>query len=226
MDKERFDQIHMIDYFQPTDSSWVLNLRIAFPRTVSGNITLIELITLCSILRITKPKQIMEFGTFNGRTTVNLALNCPWENQGHVYTVDLPKGVKTSLPMADGIHEKDDEMGYVGLQDKLFHSPQFPIPTPITQIWSDTAQLPLADWENRIDFLFVDASHSFENCMNDSCMAQSIVRKEGIIAWHDYNGWPGVTKALHEFSDMNPHMQFYWLRDTSIVFTINKKARR
>lgn len=188
----------------------------------SGNISFFELIALVSIVKQFEPAVLMEFGTFNGRTTLNLALN----TDGVVYTVDLPpkKEIETKFPLADGVHDPNNELGFIGLDtsQKFFHS--FPH-LKIWQLWMDTATIPINIYKNRVDFLFVDASHSYENCLNDSDIAHAIVKEGGVIAWHDYNGWPGVTKAINEFSESHNWMRFYWLHDTSIVVTVNQKLR-
>jgi hypothetical protein len=45
----------------------------------------------------------------------------------------------------------------------------------------------------------VDGSHSYDYTMNDSMRALRLARKDkGIILWHDYTNWNGVTKVLNE----------------------------
>ena len=50
-----------------------------------------------------------------------------------------------------------------------------------------------------MDFVFVDGSHSYEYVLNDSRLARRLLRKDGdgIIVWHDYGAWRGVTRALN-----------------------------
>ena len=50
-----------------------------------------------------------------------------------------------------------------------------------------------------MDFIFVDGSHSYEYVLNDSDKARKLLRDgRGVIVWHDYGDWDGVTKALNE----------------------------
>jgi hypothetical protein len=226
MDSDRLERIGTIEFckdYSPNFSR-MIDLTILYPEIVSGNVTYYELITLCTLMRQFGFQTIVEFGTFNGRTTINLAANNINKADGRVYTVDLPKGVKSQLPLADGQHDPNDELGYIGLQFKLFQDCPVPIPCSITQIWSDTAQLKIHEWTNKADFLFIDASHSYENALNDSYTATHIVKPGGVIAWHDYNGWPGVTKAVNEFAKANPNLRLYWINDTSIAVGINVKG--
>jgi predicted O-methyltransferase YrrM len=185
----------------------------------SGNISFYELFTINSIARCFTPKHILEFGTFNGRTTGNMAINADFNVM--VYTVDLPKEMidKTKFPLADGKHEKDDELGYIGREDKLFIGKI--IEKNITQIWDDTANITKDRFDVPIDFIFVDASHSYENALNDSKTALDIIyKKRGLILWHDYGGWPGVTKALNQIFKEEPEKytaNFRHIINTSIV---------
>jgi hypothetical protein len=161
-----------------------------------------------------------------------MALNASAE----IYTVDLPPDriIRTKYPMADGVHDPNNELGFVGLRDKLFdeykstamadYGPTATIGgSNIYQLWTDTANISIETYKDKFDFMFIDASHSYENCLNDSYTAHEIVKNGGFIAWHDYNGWPGVTKAINEvFHDFLRWMEFYWLHDTSIVITQNR----
>lgn len=48
---------------------------------------------------------------------------------------------------------------------------------------------------NQLDFLFIDGDHSYEGVKKDFEMYSSLVRKEGIIAFHDIVKHPAETKC-------------------------------
>jgi hypothetical protein len=203
-----------------------VEMEIIHPNPKSGNISFFELVALNLLVKELQVVSIMEFGTFNGRTTINMSANVSFFG-GKIYTVDLPSlSEKTKFPIADGKHDSNDERGFIGIKNKLFNNDYRAYKkAPIEQIWSDTAYLQINEYKNTIDFLFIDASHSYENCLNDSHIAKEIVcHSAGYIVWHDYNGWPGVTKAVHEFAQTNNHMEFFWINDTSMVIVQNKKG--
>ena len=151
-----------------------------------GNITPIELVIISLLISTLKPKKVLEIGTFNGRTTINMALNQP--KDGEIITFDLPNN-KTKLPLAPS--EEKYILGKDG--NRRSHA-------QITQVFSDTADYDFTDYIDRIDFMFVDGSHSYEYTMHDSNLAYNLVRRGGYIIWHDYDSpyWPGVTEALNE----------------------------
>lgn len=49
---------------------------------------------LCQLVRLLSARRILEFGTFTGRTTYNLALNMPVD--GRIYTMDIGRPTDTS----------------------------------------------------------------------------------------------------------------------------------
>jgi predicted O-methyltransferase YrrM len=188
---------------------------------VSGNISLTELFTIVMTVALFKPKHIMEFGTFNGRTTLNMAINSPLN--AIITTVDLPREKRhsTKYTLEDCGNMKElDESGYVGVgkKGKLWQGQNSKIVNRIKQVWEDTARLNFRLFKNKIDFLFIDASHSYENCKNDSNNAHKLIKAGGIVYWHDFNGWPGVTEALNEYYlEQGKPENMFWFNDTSIV---------
>jgi hypothetical protein len=50
-----------------------------------------------------------------------------------------------------------------------------------------------------MDFVFIDAAHSYEYVLRDSINAIKMLRESrGLLLWHDYASLPGVNKALDE----------------------------
>jgi predicted O-methyltransferase YrrM len=54
--------------------------------------------------------------------------------------------------------------------------------------------------DNSLDFVFIDANHSYEFVKDDINAWYPKVKKGGILAGHDYNrSWQGVIQAVDEF---------------------------
>ena len=54
-----------------------------------------------------------------------------------------------------------------------------------------------------LDFVFIDADHSYENCLADMIAYFPKVREGGLFSGHDYrkpNTFPGVDRAVAEFT--------------------------
>jgi hypothetical protein len=64
--------------------------------------------------------------------------------------------------------------------------------------------------DEKYDLIFVDADHRFESVVNDTQVAMSLLAKDGVIVWHDYqhtthfHGLNGVPEALKIFSKFIP----------------------
>ncbi len=56
----------------------------------------------------------------------------------------------------------------------------------------------------KIDYVFIDGGHAYENVKEDIACWKPIVRQGGQLLFHDYameqdgSGWNGVAKAIHE----------------------------
>jgi Methyltransferase domain len=158
---------------------------------LDGHVSSFELMILNQLVRRYRPKNLFEIGTFDGRTTLNLAANC-LEN-GRVFTLDLPMENQrhTQLPL-----EKSD-IAYINKEASGQRLLGTAYTSKVSQLFGDSASFDYAPYLGRMDFVFVDGSHSYEYVLNDTRRALSLLReKKGIVLWHDYGSWPGVTKCL------------------------------
>lgn len=160
---------------------------------VDGNVSERELIAICRMVRSAQPKMLFEFGTFDGRTTINMAVNAA--PGAKVYTLDLPRsGIPTS---ASGIHAHE-----IVYADKPTSGERYrgtDAESSIVQYYGDSGTFDFSPFYGSIDFVFIDASHTFEYVVNDSMQALRMLSPSGgTIVWHDYGRWDGVTAALNQ----------------------------
>ena len=160
---------------------------------VDGNVSERELVTICRLVRSAQPRTLFELGTFDGRTTVNLASNA--SPDAEVYTLDLPRESIQSAAAPIHAHE-------VRYADKIRSGARFvgsDVEHKIRQLYGDTGTFDFSLYHDSIDFVFIDASHTYEYVINDSLHALRLLRGgRGTIVWHDYSRWDGVTRALNE----------------------------
>ena len=57
------------------------------------------------------------------------------------------------------------------------------------------------------DFIYIDASHKYEDIKRDLTLYLPKLKKDGIIAGHDYHTkqWPGVVQAVNETVGVPKH---------------------
>jgi len=179
------------------------------PASRDGNVTILELLVLARLVRERAPRALFEIGTFDGRTTLNLAANSPAD--AVVYTLDLPPDLAPSLDLALA------ERKYV---DKAVSGARFlgtDLAPKIRQLLGDSATFDFGPYA--ADFIFVDASHAYEYVLSDSRRALQMLRGgRGTIVWHDYSEWEGVTRALNTLArDVPPFAALRWIEGTTLA---------
>ncbi len=185
----------------------------------SGNISLLELLVIDNLIATYQPKNIFEIGTFDGRTTFNMAANSA--AAAKIYTLDLPKGQMgtTRLAIAAGdrefINKNSSGSRYEGTEESK----------KIVQLFGDSAVFDFSPYFKKMDMVFVDGSHAVDYVLNDSKTAMQLLRMEGgIILWHDYDGWDGVTQALNEiYTGNDVFLGLKRIEGTSLVCYIKKQ---
>jgi hypothetical protein len=147
---------------------------------------------LLSILVAEAPKEVLEIGTFMGHTTRQMAEAL---EEVKIHTVDLPVSFTPELD-PEKLLEKDDfhliKRRVVGREFK-----NAPCESRITQHFADTAT-----WDFRAgqpSFYFIDGSHTYEYCRNDSEKCFALAGNKGVFLWHDCDAkHPGVEKYIME----------------------------
>jgi predicted O-methyltransferase YrrM len=169
-----------------------------------------DIVSLCLITRLLKPKQIFEIGTLHGYTALHFAANAP---EATVYTLDLP-------PSGHGVLRTtivDDKL--VDDQNADFFSGR-PEARRIVRLFGDSATFDYGPFRQKIDFFFIDGAHSSEYVRNDTLKALECCHAGSVIAWHDYgrSGVNGVSSWLHQFS--KSHFPVYRVPSGSLAFGV------
>jgi len=164
-----------------------------------GNVTSHELLCLCMMVQSFRPKQVLELGTFNGNTTLQIAANLVGEES--ITTLDLPVG---NEPVNS--NDKYDAgliSSYVREQPRYLKSPY---ESKVKQIYADSIEVDFATLTSSSpDFIFIDAGHSDECVRNDTDKSLKVLAPGGTIVWHDYTqDWPDVFNFLNELAESLP----------------------
>jgi predicted O-methyltransferase YrrM len=169
------------------------------PVAVPGNVSLLEMVIINHIIQEKGVRSIFEIGTFDGRTTLNMALNCP--KDGRVFTLDLPREQMRSTVLAvdPGDYQHiDKSVSGSRYKDSVAAD-------KITQLQGDSAAFDFGPYRNAMDMVFIDGAHSREYVVNDSKIAFQLLRnRKGVLLWHDYGTFEGVTLTLNEILSTVP----------------------
>jgi Methyltransferase domain len=188
-------------------------IRLVETDKADGNVNLAELAILAQAAAAAPAGGIVvEIGTFDGRTTLNLAINAA---HADVFTLDLPPDERAAFALAPG------ERQYV---DKPQPGARFRNCDPawraaarrITQLLGDSATFDWSPYAGSAGLVFVDGSHAYEYVRKDSATAMRLVAPGGLVLWHDYGRWEGVTRALEEL-DAERRLGLRHMAGTSLV---------
>lgn len=158
-----------------------------------GNVSPLELIVLSALVRKKKPRALFEFGTFDGRTTLHLALNAP--QNARIFTLDLPDD-----KVAEARRNPDGDVKFAGKVAVGFRYKGTLQEHSITELKGDSLHFDFSPYARSIDFAFIDGAHSFSYVMSDTKNALAMLAEGGIILWHDCRpSCAGVTRALNKF---------------------------
>ena len=166
-------------------------IKVREPIKDKGNISLFEIAVINWLIKSHQPANLFEIGTFDGRTALNMAINCP--AAGKVFTLDLSREQMqfTRLPLTGG----DLEFINKAISGAKFLKTRYK--DKITQLYGDSAEFNFFPYQDQMDFVFVDGSHSYDYVLHDSETALKLLRHgKGIVLWHDYGKWPDVTRGL------------------------------
>jgi hypothetical protein len=183
-------------------------------RKCSGNVNLSELAILAQAAAgCPAGTEIVEIGTFDGRTTINLALNAPASCS--IFTLDLPPHQPTRFQLEVG-EERFVEKPLPGVRFRQCRQSLSSSARRIKQLFGDSATF---DWSNhcrKAGLVFVDGSHAYDYARVDSITAMQLVTVNGAILWHDYGVWEGVTRALEDL-ERTTNLGLQHIRGTSLV---------
>jgi len=169
-------------------------LQRPFDRKVGTSLDPLETLVLTAICKFTRAKRIIEIGTFDGNTALNLAVNSPPD--AHVVTVDLPPEWDGHLALeVSSAHRNVTDRTVVGQQ---FRHTQWE--SKIRQVYADSATLEWGTLGGPFDLAFIDGCHAYNYIKRDTENALQHVRAEGWIVWHDYGLLDDATTYLDELS--------------------------
>ena len=162
--------------------------------TAEGYVDDYQRLVIAALVKGLGCRTFFEIGTNRGRTTWTVARNNP---DVSLYTLDAPPGLERSetrftLDRDDQIAFRDESCG------EAFRGT--PEAARITQLWGDSARFDYSAYRGQIDFIYIDAAHTYEYVMSDSANALEMVSPTGVIAWDDYTTGVGVYQAIIELA--------------------------
>lgn len=134
-----------------------------------------------------------ELGVSHGRFT---AYVCGVIRDATMIAVDLWQ----EMPASDAVgSETYADRPHEAVYQNFVQHCETHLPGRVKILREDTAQAARHVEDGALDFVFIDADHTYEGCKRDIDAWFPKVRAGGLIAGHDYNEkWPGVMQIVNE----------------------------
>ena len=133
---------------------------------------------------------IVEIGSWEGMSTVYLALGSKAGGRGRVFAID-PHRDTAEFHEVYGVEDTEpifrENIGQAGVDDVVI---------PLVMKSEDAAR----EWTEPISLLWIDGAHEYENVTKDILLWEPYLEEGGIIAFHDalHSLCPGVRKAIYK----------------------------
>ncbi len=155
---------------------------------------------------------MLEIGTFDGNTTLQLAANAP--QNATIFTLDLPDGANK----AEKEIEEADYRYVLSEEKRVRRYIGTTYEKQIRQLFGDSATFDFGcvTKAGQPDLIFIDGSHSYEYIKNDTERMLKFLAPNGVILWHDYHPyWTGVCRYL---ADLSNTMKIVNIEGTTLAY--------
>ena len=209
---EEFDDVFMPGPFGPT-----LETEVHFVATgtfsVPGGTSDLEAWILSVLAK--RARVLFEFGTCTGKTTYLWARNSPPD--ARITTLTLPPEMETEYEHASGddVHASDIAVSESRFTRFMYSGTE--AEAKITQLFGDSKALDETPFRDRCDLVFVDGSHAYSYVVSDSQKALRMVRRGGIVLWHDYGGPSWQTDVYRALNELSADLPLVHLGGTHLV---------
>lgn len=187
----RAPRVALVDAFPGIAAVDVCILR-AFDRSLETSLSPHEALALAAIGKFTSPRRVLEIGTFDGNTTLNLAANSPPD--AVITTVDLPPNWTGALTY----HVPDVLDNFTGPASAAAQFRDTAYATKIRQVYGDSAAIDWTGLGGPFDLIFIDGSHYYDYVKSDTRNAFGCLAGDGCVVWHDYGMIEDVSRAVDE----------------------------
>ena len=138
---------------------------------------------------------IVEIGSWKGKSTVCLALGSKVGNGGKVFAIDPHQGLADGCA---GLHWSENTSPIFRENIKKAKVDDIVIPLVMK---SEEA---VTGWTKPISLLFIDGAHDYESVKKDFLLWAPYLKEGGFIAFHDVlysfgHNYPGIRKVVYQY---------------------------
>jgi hypothetical protein len=181
------------------------------------DLKLLETFLLIAACRLVDARRLLEFGTFLGSTTLNLALNTP--DTAEVLTFDLDQECAqeaqqhpADVPITQTHLASESSLDFLGS----------PVAGKIKALTGNSTTFNFSPWKQSIDMIFIDGGHDLTTVTSDTLNSMELVSKSrpSCIWWHDY-GNPDYEDLSQYLNGLSERMDIFHIEDTMLCGWFN-----
>lgn len=180
--------------------------------------SMLERAILASLLKLVKPRNVFEFGTYLGESALILAAN----TDASIYSIDLDEN------RLQGALTKFDEFELANVKRRfsdglVFQGTQYE--HRIKTLIGDSTIYDFSPFYQQIDFVLIDGGHHIDVVESDTHQAFKMLSADhpACIVWHDY-GNPNY-EITGYLDDLSHQFELYRVAETSYVFFMNNAGK-
>jgi hypothetical protein len=140
---------------------------------------------------------VVEIGSYQGRSTICLAFGVAERKSGRVISVDMHTGSREHQPGKRAYHPETfcpetggiDTLALLRANLSLFEVAE------VVQTRVMTSVAAAATFTSPVRLLFIDADHHVQSVLEDLFAWKCHLEKGACVILHDVGGWPGPTAA-------------------------------
>lgn len=209
---EDFDELFKADELGPTPATEVRLIGTG-SRGVPGSPSDLEAWVLAALAK--RAETMFEFGTCTGRTTYLWARNSGPD--ARIHTLTLPPEASGSY-RAEAGDERSARRSALGESIYTrFRYAEIPERSKVTQLYGDSKQFDETAYLDSMDLVFVDGSHAASYVVSDSRKALRMLKRGGIVLWHDYHGPWRTRGVFHTLNNLAGELPLVHLKGTTLV---------
>jgi hypothetical protein len=159
---------------------------------------------------------MFELGTCTGKTSYLMARNS--KPEAKVFTLTLPpeeikKYEQTSHDDKIATNNALSESAFTN----FFYSGTS-VEKKIQQLFCDSKNFDENKYLNFFDLIFIDGSHAYSYIKSDTEKCMKMLKKDGIILWHDYSGVNKGSKDVYRYlNELSQKYELFHIKETSFV---------
>ena len=162
-------------------------------------------------------RNIFEFGTCSGKTTLLFAMNSPEDAKIDTITLDEATAKSFVSNLNDNKIAQRNIISESRYSKFMFTGTNYE--KKINVIFEDSKLLEVSETKNKYDLIFIDGGHTYSCIKNDTEKSLEMIKKGGYIFWHDFsigkNSHRDVFRYLNEISK---NYDIKNIKNTSLCF--------